>query len=195
MYIANVRCWIFCGLVGLSTLGCNGGDPVPRRIPVQEPVSAAAAAAAAAAAESGDGVPLLGTGAPGERVLAHQRTAEQNTIDALARIGAPSVPALVAVLRDPDAELRRDAARALARMGSDASEAVPDLIAALDDKDQGVRRNATRALGEIGPAASNAVPALIKELRQNAKASEKAAQAAADAAREQANDAATPFSK
>jgi HEAT repeat protein len=137
----------------------------------------------------------LGSRSPGDRLLPRQRTAEQATIDALARIGASSVPALVDVLHDPDPELRRDAARALARIGSDAREAVPELIAALDDKDAGVRSFATRALGEIGPAAGKAVPALIKELRQNAKAAEQAAKAAAAAAAEEPATGAVPIAK
>jgi hypothetical protein len=179
-----------CGLLTVLLPGCGGGDPTPHRVAVQEP---AKAPAAGYAEESSDGITLLGAGVMEDRLLPRQRSAEQTTLDALARIGTPSVSALVAVLHDADPELRRAAALSLARIGPDASEAVPDLIAALDDKDAGVRKFATRALGEIGPAAGKAVPALIQELRQNAKATEQAAKAAAAAAaKERASDSGPP---
>ncbi len=164
---------IFCGFLGLTVAGCGRGEPVPHRVATPEPE-----AGSDAAMTDASGMPVFGTG---DRLLPRELSAEQTTVDALSRIGAPSVPALVAVLRDPDPELRQNAARALARIGPDASEAVPELIAALDDKDIGVRKYATRALGEIGPAAGKAVPALIKELRQTAKAAEQAEKAASKA--------------
>ncbi len=186
----SIACrWMGCGCLTLLAAGCGGGDPEPHPVAYHEP----ATGPATAAADSAGGVPLLGVGAAGESLLPRSKTAEQTTIDALSRIGTPSVPALIAVLHDPDPELRRDAAQALARIGSDASEAVPDLIAALDDQDASVRKFATRALGEIGPAAGRAVPALINELRQNAKATEQAAKAAAAEAAESAT--ASPRSK
>jgi len=165
--------WMLCGFLGLLAAGCGREDPAPLRVVHQDSATGPEAAPAAE-----PGLPRLGAGATGERLLPRERSAEQTTLDALARIGAPSVPALIAVLGDPDPEMRKNAARALARIGSDASQAVPELIAALNDKDPGVRKFATRALGEIGPAAGKAVPALIKELRQDAKAAEQAAQPA-----------------
>ncbi len=160
--------WMLLALLGLSLGGCGGGDPTPHRVATPEP--------------EGDksGTDL---GRPFEdlsdRMLFRERSAEQTTIDALASIGEPAVPALVAVLKDPDPLLRQNAARALARMGPAAEPAMSELIAALQDNDAGVRKFATRALGEIGPPASKAVPALVKELRLNATDTERAAKAAA----------------
>ncbi len=159
---------LFSGLCLPALAGCGGGEPVPRRVATLEPEPDPAAA------ELGSPFDDLG-----DRLLKRERSAEQTTIDALANIGAPSVPALVTVLKDPDPLLRQNAARAFARMGPDAEAAVPELIAALADKDSGVRKYATRALGEIGPPAGKAVPALIQELRSTAKATEKAAKAQA----------------
>jgi hypothetical protein len=90
----------------------------------------------------------------------------ETTIDALARIGKPAVPALVEALHDPNPDLRDQAALALARIGPDAEAAVPDLIAALNDDNEVVRKDAVRALGQIGPQAARAVPELIEVLRR-----------------------------
>jgi HEAT repeat protein len=87
------------------------------------------------------------------------------TIDALGRIGAAAVPALVEVLADPNPVVRRRAAQALARIGPDARDAVPDLIVALQDRNEEVRKSAARALGQIGPDARAAIPALMDELK------------------------------
>jgi HEAT repeat protein len=89
----------------------------------------------------------------------------ETAADALARIGDPALPALVATLRDPDHSVRAQAARALARMGPKAASAVPELIIALDDSNEEVRQGAARALGQIGADAEKAVPALIKALK------------------------------
>jgi|GEM_PF-3052192 len=92
-------------------------------------------------------------------------TIGETSFDALSRIGAPAVPALVDILHDRDHERRSHAARALARIGPAARDAVPDLIAALDEPDLKVRKNIIRALGQIGPAAADAVPALVDALK------------------------------
>jgi hypothetical protein len=88
-------------------------------------------------------------------------TAGEESARALARLGAPAVPALVA-------ELRRGnqlAALALGEMGAAAAPAVGALGAALGESAQHMREAAARALGKIGPAARDAVPALLLALR------------------------------
>jgi HEAT repeat protein len=67
--------------------------------------------------------------------------------NALAKIGKPSVPSLVAALKSDSPIARRNAAMALGKI-KDAS-AVKPLIVALDDENPIVRRNAAKALGEI----------------------------------------------
>jgi HEAT repeat protein len=86
------------------------------------------------------------------------------TLD-LITIGEPAVPALVALLSDPEPEARRVAASTLWGMGIKARGAVPQLAAALSDTDPEVRGRAAMALGVIGPEAREAVPALIRALR------------------------------
>jgi HEAT repeat protein/beta-lactamase regulating signal transducer with metallopeptidase domain len=68
-----------------------------------------------------------------------------------------AVAALGAVVRDPDAEVRRQAVSALGELESAA--AVPMLIPALKDADIETRKQAASALGEIG--SKDAVEALI----------------------------------
>lgn len=97
--------------------------------------------------------------------IAREWGVRQTATDSLARIGLPALPALIAALKDPQADVRDRAAQALARMGPPAQEAVPALVAALNDTDWRVRRSAARALGQIGPGAEAAVPALIEVIR------------------------------
>jgi HEAT repeat protein len=85
--------------------------------------------------------------------------------EALGRMGEPAVPALTKALRDEDAEIRKNAAWALFRMGPKAKGAVPALIAKSKDAQVDVRRFAIGALAKIGPAAREAVPALIERLK------------------------------
>jgi HEAT repeat protein len=59
------------------------------------------------------------------------------------------LPRLLAVLKDPNPELRRTAAQSLGKIAS--AKAVPALASALRDPDTGVRRSAAWALGMIGP--------------------------------------------
>jgi HEAT repeat protein len=79
------------------------------------------------------------------------------------------VSALIAKLKDPDSDLRREAAQELAKLGKEAKAAVPALIGRLNDKDVYVRRYSAQALGAIGPDAKSAVPALRKLLNDDRK--------------------------
>jgi hypothetical protein len=93
-----------------------------------------------------------------------QWTEQDAAKDALGRIGAAAVPALVNALHDPDPAVRLKAIEVLGRMGDDAAPAVPDLIGLLNDANPDVQKAATRTLGRIGPAAKAAVPALMQKL-------------------------------
>ena len=70
-------------------------------------------------------------------------------------------------LASPDVAVRREAAKALARVGRGAEPALRALLAALGDKDKTVRAQAARALGRIGPPARAAVPALTAMSRDS----------------------------
>lgn len=86
----------------------------------------------------------------------------------LAQIGPAAIPALKEALADDKPQVRRQAARALGKMGPDAEAAVSDLTKALNDADPTVREAAAQALGKIGPAAAPAIPDLIKALEEPA---------------------------
>jgi HEAT repeat protein len=77
---------------------------------------------------------------------------QQTAMDSLGRIGTPTVPELVAMLRDLDPRQRANPARVLARIGPEAA-AVPALTSALSDLDEIVQQSAARSLGHVGPAA------------------------------------------
>jgi HEAT repeat protein len=77
----------------------------------------------------------------------------------------PAVPVLIKALKDPEAEIRVEAAESLGRIAffGDADEAVVALIASLqEDRDANVRSESTEALGRIASKARNAIPALLK---------------------------------
>jgi hypothetical protein len=73
-----------------------------------------------------------------------------------------AVPAFISALRDKDADIRYEAARALREYQYSITEAVPALINALNDEDAWVRTDAARALGNAGNRAEEAIPALRK---------------------------------
>jgi cyclophilin family peptidyl-prolyl cis-trans isomerase/HEAT repeat protein len=84
-------------------------------------------------------------------------------LTALLRLKDPStVEAIARQLRSPDADLRWQAANALARIGEGISAAVPALVALLTDKDPLVRVHASNALGVAKDR--SAVEALIARL-------------------------------
>ncbi len=70
------------------------------------------------------------------------------TLTALLRARQSStIPAIASQLRSPDADLRWQAANALARIREGLAAAVPALLTALEDQEPLVRANAARALG------------------------------------------------
>ncbi|HVG19813.1 MAG TPA: peptidylprolyl isomerase [Blastocatellia bacterium] len=84
-------------------------------------------------------------------------------LTALLRIKQPStVEAIAAQLRSPDADLKWQAANALARIREGVGLAAPSLLSLLDDNNALVRAHAARALGVA--KASQAVEPLIKLL-------------------------------
>ena len=83
----------------------------------------------------------------------------------LINIGEPAVPALAAVLKDPDARVRRAAASTLWGLGTRMGAAVPALADTLADPDTEVRLAAAMALESAGPHAAAAVPNLVRALK------------------------------
>ncbi|HZN08337.1 MAG TPA: HEAT repeat domain-containing protein, partial [Pyrinomonadaceae bacterium] len=73
-------------------------------------------------------------------------------------------PALRRALRDDDAMVAADAARALGALGEKASPSVPALLRALSHEEPHVRIYAAEALASIGPKASTATKDLAKAL-------------------------------
>src|SRR5262245_7401725 len=67
-------------------------------------------------------------------------------------------------LKDPDPQVRREAAEALGEIGAKAKAAVPDLGEALNDPDDRVRIKVSLALWSIGASVKGAVPNLIAAL-------------------------------
>ena len=78
---------------------------------------------------------------------------------------ASALPELRLALSAPDKYTRILAAKAIAALGSEATQAIPDLIALLEDPDLDVRLSAVQALGVIGPPAVAAVPQIEKQLQ------------------------------
>jgi HEAT repeat protein len=73
----------------------------------------------------------------------------------------------MAMKKDRDAGVRKNAAEALGKIVPDNKAAVEPLMAALKDPDNRVRIAAANALGMHGPEAGDAIPAL-REMMQSA---------------------------
>jgi len=83
-----------------------------------------------------------------EAVADHVDSRRRNAaMDALARGGARSVPALIRGLRHPDCEVVMFSAGVLARTGSPA--AIPHLVSLLDHEDINVAQQAAESLGQL----------------------------------------------
>jgi len=83
---------------------------------------------------------------------------------------ADAIDELIKQLKHTDSDLRREAAKKLGEMGSEAQKAGPALVTAVKgDKDLFVRRFAARALGEVGADPKSAVPALSSLLKEDTK--------------------------
>ena len=71
-----------------------------------------------------------------------------------------TIASLAQKLRSAEADLRRDAAEALARLGPDAAPAALALVRASADESEEVREAVTAALEEMGPPSHSDVTAL-----------------------------------
>ena len=105
---------------------------------------------------------------PGERIVVAKKPIEPPSLeaevssaeikatanDALARLGQPSLPILVTMLRSADAGERERAALTLARMGPAAADAAEALVERLEDpqEEPAVKLASARAIGQIGRA-------------------------------------------
>lgn len=79
----------------------------------------------------------------------------------LGPLAKPVLAELSQALRtDKSKEVRREAAKSLAKLGRDARDAVPALTAALNDPDDTVKIHSLNALAEIGPEARSALPVI-----------------------------------
>jgi len=84
--------------------------------------------------------------------------------EVLQRMYDTFLPLVASRLDDPDPDVRRKAASAIAKIGSSAGQALPQLVAALESDDSFVRDRAAYTLGQLGQSASSAVPALKRTL-------------------------------
>ncbi|MDR3612090.1 MAG: HEAT repeat domain-containing protein [Candidatus Obscuribacterales bacterium] len=75
------------------------------------------------------------------------------------------IAAAVADLQSNDLDLKRNAAKKVAKMGVEGKEAIPALIAAMSDSDPGVKEQVAIALDAMGPDAKDAAPVLIEFLQ------------------------------
>ncbi|HKO98578.1 MAG TPA: PQQ-binding-like beta-propeller repeat protein [Pyrinomonadaceae bacterium] len=88
----------------------------------------------------------------------------KQTFEIIQRIGPPSIPLLVELLRDERTSLRRGALNELIDLAPDTESIQPALRRALRDEDEVVAGDAARALGALGQRASPSVRALVKTL-------------------------------
>jgi hypothetical protein len=117
----------------------------------------------------GTSMTLQGGGKPTDRELTRREITRQ-----LHDLGPAAIAALVQALRDPDVQMRRNAALALINLGGgyspeakpplDTRAALPSLIDATRDADADVRGWSAHAIAEIGAAAQPAIPALLELL-------------------------------
>src|SRR5215813_8515371 len=82
------------------------------------------------------------------RVQGRSSTADGTAVGARQGANDAAIDGLIALLKDPDAGVRRQAAHSLASLGS--TRAVPALAAAMKDADAEMRGVIVNALGELG---------------------------------------------
>jgi hypothetical protein len=165
-FLAVTATAAFIGLLGDPS--ARGGDNVPDLIgKVKNGDVKAVYALGEMGPKAKDAIPVLI-----EALRREPRPGESlpdNAALALGKIGPAAVPALIDVLKDPNAaKAWPHAANALKVIGPAAREAVPVLIdVAKSNKDPLSPCLAIDALGAIGPNAKAAVPALVELLRHN----------------------------
>ena len=89
-------------------------------------------------------------------------TLRTKAVEALGKIGAKALPAILPLLKSEQATARREAAAFVEKFAAEAKCAVPQLVAALEDSDAYVRKSAATALVAAGHDALGALPDLIK---------------------------------
>ena len=77
------------------------------------------------------------------------------------------IPAITALFKDTNVEVRWRAASALENLGPEAKAAIPALMELLRDEDVRVRKATVSVLGSIGPEAKTTVPTVIELLKDN----------------------------
>ncbi|HWG43392.1 MAG TPA: M56 family metallopeptidase [Gemmataceae bacterium] len=87
------------------------------------------------------------------------------SLAAISKIGASSVPPLIAAVKGENRNARRFAVRALAELGTDARSAMPALLQAMNSNDVETRCLAITAVVQIDPHTKGVVSALIKALQ------------------------------
>src|SRR4051812_31573971 len=112
-----------------------------------------------------EAIPLL-TELLQDRRVTNRRTAADLLID-LAPDTEPFQPSLCRALRDDDAEVARDAARAIGALGDKAGSSVPALARALSHADAHVRLYAAEALASVGGGAAAAMGDLAQRLHDD----------------------------
>lgn len=85
--------------------------------------------------------------------------------DALTAIGAPALPGLFEVAKNPDPFLRTVAVAIMGDLGNGTDNVLPQLIGALMDQHPLVREEAAYALGRLGTTAQDSTPALVLSLK------------------------------
>jgi len=101
-------------------------------------------------------------------VMLKDRNAEvrREAVSALAAIGPATVPGLLAMLKEGHSADRYWAVRALGRLGPGARAAVPGILMALKDQHHAVRREAREALMRIDPEAAHRAMGLWHQVRR-----------------------------
>ncbi len=96
---------------------------------------------------------------------AGSRGVREDAKQVAARLGAPAVEPLIAVMGRADRYLRWWVIEVLHELGPAAAPAVPQLAQQVNTGDQWFRAHAAKVLGRIGPEARDAVPHLVKLLK------------------------------
>ncbi len=92
------------------------------------------------------------------------RLAALSSLDDIGEHAAPAVPELIKLLDHP--AMRKNAARALGKIGKKAEAAQPRLVDALEDADKGFRFQAAVALKRIGFPPRTLLPVLVEGLHR-----------------------------
>jgi HEAT repeat protein len=89
--------------------------------------------------------------------------------EALANIGEPALPVLIAALTNRQFRVATDAGLALIELGTNARPAVPILLQQIDHHHWAYRQRAANVLGNLAIEPDTVVPALARLLRDNYK--------------------------